>query len=184
MKRAASQLNCQTQSGTSARSRNLSIGLAALCLLAPAACQRINDAEGANQPADPPAPQFVYVPTTEIEVRVRIVVPEKVRQGEPVRLHATRESIGEWKRIRYTELPPNSRWFAKPWPSQETEVAANLTWMTEPQMAAKYDVGLRSLELGMQREAVFKAPGTFTIWALSATPYPAKSNVVTVEVRE
>jgi hypothetical protein len=184
MKRPASQPRHLTPSSTSARSRNLSIGLAALYLLVAAACQRIDDAEGVNQPADPPAPQFVYVPSTEIEVRVRIAAPEKVRQGEPVRLHATKESIGEWKRIRYTELPPNARWFARPWPAHEAEVAANLTWKTDPPMAARYDVGLRSLELGMQREAVFKAPGTFKIWALNATPYPAKSNVVTVDVRE
>ncbi len=145
---------------------------------------------GSDQPAsdaglmDPPPPEYVYVPAPNFEVRVSIDVPALVRVGEAVRLRATRQSIGQWTKIRHANLPPDARWYTLPWPEREAEVAANLTWLTNPPLAMRMDVGLRSLALGMQREAVFKASGKFDVWALTAVPLQAKSNVVTVEVRD
>jgi hypothetical protein len=72
-----------------------------------------------------------------------------------VRLHARRETLGSWKRVQSSSLAEGSVWYAAPPPREEAEVAANLTWKTEPPLAMKLDSGLG----------------------------PAKSNVVIVQVR-
>jgi hypothetical protein len=75
-------------------------------------------------------------------------------------------------------------WYTEPWPEKESEVAANLTWQTNPPFAMRLDTGLKSIGLGMEREAVFKAAGNYSVWALTAAPLQGKSNIVTIEVRD
>jgi hypothetical protein len=145
-------------------------------------CRRREDFES-PQPIDPPPPAFVYVPAPGFEVRVTIDMPRSVRVGQAIRLRATRESIGEWHRVRFASLPDGATWYTHPWPTPEPEVAANLTWQTDPPFAMMFDVGVRSLALGMQREGVFKAPGTYRVWALNAVPIRSRSNEIVVEVQ-
>jgi hypothetical protein len=168
----------------SATFRSSSMGL--ICVLALShsllGCKR--NADGTIDPIDPPPPEFVYIPESHLEVRVHIQVPAKIKKGEPVRLRARRETLGNWQRVRHAELPSEALWYAQPPPSNEPEVAANLTWQTDPPFAAQFDVGLRSMSLGMEREATFKTAGIFKVWALSATPILTQSNVVVVEVSD
>jgi hypothetical protein len=148
-------------------------------------CQRSgSDSNQLPLASDPPPPEYVFVPAPGFLVQVTIDVPTQVKVGQAVRLRAKRESFGQWQKVRWATLPPEAIWYTTPWPEKEPEVAANLTWQTDPPLAARYDVGLKSIGLGMEREAVFKAAGSFSVWALTATPLPGKSNVLRVEVKD
>jgi hypothetical protein len=145
------------------------------------ACQR-NNGEQPPDPVDPPPPEWVYIPSPDLRVEVTIDLPLRVKIGQTLRIRAKRETFGSWLRVRHATLPPDARWFTSPWPAVEPEVAANLAWKTDPPLAMRFDTGLQSAGLGMEREGVFKAAGRFDVWALTATPIPGKSNVLRIEV--
>jgi hypothetical protein len=137
-----------------------------------------------TEPEDPPVQEFVFVPGPGFEVRLTIDVPARVRVGQAVRLRARRESIGEWRRVKASTLPADALFFTEPGPGAEAEVAATLSWFTDPPRVMTGDSGLRSLALGMEREAIFKASGLVQVWAMTAIPMRQKSNVVQVQVAD
>ena len=123
-------------------------------------------------------PEYVYVPADNYVISVEIALPAEARAGEWTALSAQRRS-GPWKRVRRTEAPAGFVPFGKPPPEFESEVADNLFWMTEPP-GARFDVPAMQPH---RRFVLFPKPGTYQVWARSAYPTDAKSNVVTVRVR-
>lgn len=130
------------------------------------------------QACTPEQPEFVYVPAESYTISVEISVPGEARVGEWVPLSAQRRS-GPWKRVRPSDAPAGFVPFGKPPPGFESEVAANLHWMTEP-AGATFDVPLAPTD---KRKVQFPRPGTYQVWARNAYPTDAKSNVVTVTVK-
>jgi hypothetical protein len=128
--------------------------------------------------APDPQPEFVYVPADGYVTSVEISLPGEARAGEWVKLSAQRRS-GPWRRVKREEAPPGFVPFGAPPAEFEPEVAANLFWMTEPASGVRFDLpGDRS-----ERRVRFADPGAYQVWARSAYPTDAKSNVVTVQVR-
>jgi hypothetical protein len=123
-------------------------------------------------------PAHVYVPADDYVISVQIALPAEARAGEWTRLSAQRRS-GPWKRIPREEAPAGFVPFVKPPPEFESEVADNLFWMTEPP-GARFDVPAMQPH---HRFVLFPKPGTYQVWARSAYPTDAKSNVVTIRVR-
>ena len=130
----------------------------------------------------PARPEHVYVPADDYRVVVTIVVPEKAKAGEWIPLKASRKS-GPWKKISTRDLPPDVRWFVRPPPQFEDEVADNLTWLTDPPQVARFDVPTPSEAMNHERKVRFSKPGTYKIWGDNAYPTSSKSNVVTIRVR-
>src|SRR5438093_13750852 len=86
-----------------------------------------------------PPPEFVFVPAENYKISVEIEVPQEAVVGEWISLRARRRS-GQWKRVKYAEVIPDTPWFTKPPPAYEGEVADNLTWLTEPPGVARFDI--------------------------------------------
>ncbi len=123
-------------------------------------------------------PEFVYVPAEDYVISVEISLPGEGRAGEWLELSAQRRS-GPWKRVRREEASAGFAPFEKPPAEFENEVADNLFWMTDPP-GARFDVPAAKPH---RRYVLFPKPGTYQVWARSAYPTDAKSNVVTVQVR-
>ena len=126
-------------------------------------------------------PEHVYVPADDYKVVVTIAVPEKAKAGEWIPLRATRKS-GPWKKVKAADVAPDVRWFVRPPPEFEDEVADNLTWLTDPPQTARFDVPTIEA-MNHERKAKFAKPGIYKIWGHNAYPTTAQSNVVTVRVR-
>jgi hypothetical protein len=125
-----------------------------------------------------PAPEYVYVPADSYAISVQIAVPAEGRVGEWLPLSAQRRS-GPWKRVKRSEAPAGFTPFERPPPEAEAEVADNLRWMTEPG-GARFDLPDGTSH---RRQVKFDQPGTYQVWAHSAYPTDAKSNVLTVRVK-
>jgi len=127
-------------------------------------------------------PEFVYVPAENYKISVEIAVPREAVAGEWITLRATRKS-GPWKLVKSTELAPGTKWFIKPPPELEREVADNLRWLTEPPNAARFDVPVyASSPISHERKAIFSKPGTYRLWGHNAYPTEAESNSIMVTV--
>lgn len=124
-------------------------------------------------------PEFVYVPAENYVISVEIAVPPQAQSGEWVPLSAQRRS-GPWKRVRREESPAGFVPFERPPPEFESEVADNLHWMSDPP-GAQFDLPAGA---DHRRKVRFDRPGTYQLWARSAYPTDAKSNIVTITVRE
>jgi len=131
---------------------------------------------------DPRRPEHVYVPADDYAVVVTIEVPKQARVGEWIPLRATRKS-GPWKKVKYASVAPDAHWFVEPPPEFEDEVADNLTWLTDPPQAGRFDVPTMGEAMTHERKVRFSKPGTYKIWGDNAYPTSAKSNVVTIRVR-
>jgi hypothetical protein len=115
--------------------------------------------------------------TTEQGDRASVAV------GEPLRLHATRRS-GPWIERPGSAAPEDGCWteIAR---SEEPEVAALVTWHTEP--AGFSALGIRTVASGEDRTRTirFSKAGEYRLSATSAvTCSRQESNVVYVSVRE
>jgi hypothetical protein len=130
--------------------------------------------------------EYVFIPDDSFTTSVEIVVPTDALAGEWIPVSAKRRS-GPWKRVMRKEVPPGEAWLASQPREFEPEVAQNVTWVTEPPLAAIFDV--RSIEevrregVWTKRKAMFAKPGIYQIWAQNGFPSRAKSNVVTIRVR-
>lgn len=122
---------------------------------------------------------FVFVPGDDFSVSLEIVVQTEAVASEWFAVSAKRRS-GPWKRVRRTEVPEGTMWFARQPQEFEPEVAENVWWETEPPLAARF--GTLPGRGWMPRTAMFADPGTYKIWALTL-PGRTKSNVVAVTVR-
>jgi len=137
-------------------------------------------ARSEHEPVTPP--MFVFVPADDYHISVQITIPQEAVVGEWVPLKAERRS-GPWKRVKLSEVLPETPWFAQPPPEHELEVASNLSWITEPPGAARFDVPTPAAPMTGERRAMFAQPGVYRVLGLSKYPTEAESNVVTVTVR-
>ena len=69
--------------------------------------------------------------------------------------------------------------FERPPAEFEAEVADNLHWLTDPP-GARFDLPDGT---DRRRKARFEKPGTYQVWARSAYPTDARSNVATIKIR-
>jgi hypothetical protein len=112
------------------------------------------------------------------------MLPKEATAGEWVTLKASRTS-GPWVRVKPSDVPDGTVAFPKCPPPFEDEVQANLQWLTDPPDVALFDVptmeSVRSDPLG--RKVVFSQPGVYKVWAVTAYPTRATSNVETITIR-
>jgi hypothetical protein len=125
------------------------------------------------------APEYVYIPANDYSISVEIRVPETGTINQWIPLRASRKS-GPWKRVRSSEVPPETNWYSNPLPAFEQEVADNLDWIVDPPKLAQLDV--TPVFPGHVRAIRFKAPGVYRLQAHNAFPTQAKSNVVTIKI--
>jgi hypothetical protein len=127
-------------------------------------------------------PDYVFIPADEYKLTVEIVVPPRGTVDEWVPLRASRHS-GPWKKIPYSQLPPETFWFELPPPASEREVADNLHWVSEPLGAARFDLPQQTDPGSHQRHVMFSRPGTYRLWGDNAYPTRGKSNVATILIQ-
>ena len=135
-------------------------------------------------PLEEPPPEFVYFPGADVEVEVRIQGPVEAEVGRWYTLSATRSVRGTWNRVEWKDHFVNEAWFGAPPQEFEPEVAANLTWHTDPPGVAKLDCCGVVAGDPMKRQIQFLTPGTHKLYATSYPPIDAKSNVIEVRVSE
>lgn len=105
-----------------------------------------------------------------------------VSVGQPLTLHATRES-GPWVEKPGSEAPADGCWMRAVEP-REAEVAAMLAWRVEPAGAATFDVGRLDTVEKRTREVRFAKAGDYQLSATSALVCSRQvSNVIRVTVR-
>lgn len=125
----------------------------------------------------------LYVPADGYTCTVRISLPHEAKVGEWVLLRASRRS-GPWRQIKRSELTDEPKAFAKRPPDFEDDVQANLHWSTDPPNVAQFNVptvgDIESKPL--ERKVRFNQPGVFKIWAVTASPTTATSNVETISI--
>ena len=135
---------------------------------------------GCTQP-----PDRVFVPgspfTHVIEVRTAQGATAAAKTGEWLTLHARRRT-GPWTEVDRKSLGKDGCWVGSPPPADESEVATDVTWSTDPLKAGEFDDGLRQDHV---RRVRFSAPGRYVLKATSATWCSAKadSNTLVVVVR-
>ena len=135
-------------------------------------------------PVEEPLPEFGYVRAPEVRVVVTVDGPARAQVGRWYLLSASRQSHGAWARRRLVELPEETPWLSQPPPALEAEVAANLTWHTEPKGVAKFDCCDLSMATSAQRKVMFTQAGKIRLWATSAAPLDARSNTIEIDVQQ
>jgi hypothetical protein len=102
--------------------------------------------------------------------------------GEPLRLHASRDS-GPWVEKPRSEAPEDGCWTSVARP-HESEVAAMLTWHTEPSGFSTFDVATVETAGDLTRQVRFSKAGEYRLSATSAVTCSREvSNVIAVSVR-
>lgn len=132
------------------------------------------------------APERVLVPGTPFRHVVTVSTDQgshaTVSVGQPLTLHATRES-GPWVEKPGSQAPADGCWASGVEP-RESEVAAKLTWRAEPAGAATFDVGRLDTIAKRTREVRFAKAGDYRLSATSALVCSRQvSNVIRVTVR-
>jgi len=86
--------------------------------------------------------------------------------------------------VKYTEVTPETPFFAEAPFEFESEVAANLAWEVEPSGAAQFDVATDlTAAMSFERKVIFNKLGIYRIFGRSAYPTPADSNVIAITIR-
>jgi hypothetical protein len=111
-------------------------------------------------------------------------LPKEGVAGEWLELKAARTS-GPWIQVPRNEVAEGAvAWPEQP-PAFEQQVAANLTWLTEPAGIARFNVA--TLESAQRdpygRQVMFSKPGVYKIWGVSAYPTVSTSAVETITIR-
>lgn len=125
-----------------------------------------------------------YVPGPGYSCVVTLTLPKEGIAGEWIQVKASLTN-GPWVQMRRRDVADG----AVAWPDQppafEQEVAASLTWFTEPPGAARFDVGtVQSIQSNPYgRQVMFNQPGTYRIWGVSAYPTVATSTIETITNR-
>jgi hypothetical protein len=133
------------------------------------------------------APERVFVPGAPFRHVVTISTEQgdhaTVSVGQPLTLHATRES-GPWVEQAGSERPADGCWAGAVEP-REAEVAAMLTWEVEPGGLATFDVGRLETIEKRTREVRFSKAGEYQLSATSALICSRQvSNTIRVTVRD
>ena len=132
------------------------------------------------------APERVFVPGAPfkhvVEVRTTQGLAADIRVGEWLTLHG-RRSTGPWIAVERKSLGPDGCWVAPPPPADEAQVADELTWTTQPEGKAEFNLGILADHV---RRVRFSAPGRYVLKASSATwcSPRAVSNELVVVVQE
>ena len=128
------------------------------------------------------SPEFVYVRTDSVTVVVTVRAGNRVPVNTWLPLQASRTTTGEWRKVPFTEVAPDTPWIGYIPPPREDEVAANLRWYVEPVEGAEFDA-MAPRPVPIQQRAVrFSRPGVYRLWADSHPPIDARSNTLQVEV--
>jgi hypothetical protein len=133
-----------------------------------------------------PPPPRVFVPgkpfAHTIDVGTSQGPAASVRVGDWLMLHG-RRSTGPWTEVDRESLGPDGCWVAPPPPSDETEVADNISWTARPEGKAEFNSDIRPDRARLVR---FKAPGRYVLRASSSTYCSPQvfSNELTVVVTE
>src|SRR5437867_62676 len=125
-----------------------------------------------------------FVPAPSYSCVVTLTVPKEGVVGEWIPLKASLTN-GPWIQVRRRDVPDGSI----AWPEQpasfQQEVAASLTFVTDPPGAARLDVptmqSVQSDSYG--RQATFSQPGVYKIWGISGYPTVSTSSVETITIR-
>lgn len=125
-----------------------------------------------------------FVPVPGYSCVLTLSVPKEGFVGEWIPLKASLTN-GPWIQVRRRDVPESGiAWPEQP-PSFQQEVAASLTFVTDPPGAARFNVptmqSVQSDPYG--RQAVFSQPGVYKIWGISASPTVSTSTVETITIR-
>jgi len=132
-------------------------------------------------PGNPP--EFVYLRTDSVKVRVIIEAETDVQVGSWLPLRAIRTTTGEWRKVPYLDVASGTPWLGYVPPLREDEVAANLRWFVEPDDGtAVFDAWAPRPVPIDQRAVKFLKPGVYRLWATSHAPLDAVSNTLQVRV--
>ena len=127
-------------------------------------------------------PEFVYLRTESVEVKVIAYAEAQVPVGTWLPLRATRTTTGDWRRVPYRDIAAGTPWLGYVPPLREKEVAANLRWYVDPADGATFDaLAPRPVPID-QRAVRFSKPGVYRLWATSHAPLDAVSNTLEVRV--
>ena len=135
---------------------------------------------GCTQP-----PERVFVPgspfTHIVEARTAQGVTADIKMGEWLDLHARRRT-GPWTEVDRKSLGPDGCWVGSAPPSEELEVADNVSWSSDPLKTGEFEDGLRPDRV---RRVRFSAPGRYVLRATSSTWCSPKvnSNILVIVVR-
>ena len=123
-----------------------------------------------------PAPSYACV--------VTLTVPKEGVVGEWIPLKASLTN-GPWIQVRRRDVPAGSIAWPKQPPSFQEEVAASLTFVTDPPGAARFNVPtMRSVQNDpFGRQVIFSQPGVYKIWGISGYPTVSTSSVETITIR-
>ncbi len=129
-----------------------------------------------------PTPEFVYLRTDSVRVVVTVSAESPVPVGTWLPLRASRAISGEWRKVPFAEVAPDTPWLGYVPPPTEDEVAANLRWYIDPVEGAEFDASAPKPGPIEQRAVRFSKPGIYRLWADSYPPIDARSNTLQVEV--
>ena len=125
-----------------------------------------------------------YVPGPRYSCVVTLTVPKEGIVGDWIPLKASLTN-GPWMQVRRRDVADGAVAWPKQPPPFEQEVAASLTWFTEPPAVARFNVptmqSVQSDPYG--RQVMFSQPGTYKIWGVSAYPTVSTSSVETITIR-
>ena len=128
------------------------------------------------------APEFVYVRTDSVKVAVTAQADRRVSVNTWLPLRASRTVTGEWRKVPFAEVAPDTPWLGYVPPPTEDEVAASLRWNVDPVEGAEFDASAPKPVPIQQRAVRFSRPGNYRLWADSYPPIAARSNTLQVEV--
>ena len=131
---------------------------------------------------DPGTPEYVYVRTSSVMVTVTVQSDSRSRVGDWLRLRAARAVKGEWRKLRFADLPKDAAWLAYIPPEHEPGVAASLRWFVEPADGVEFNNPVTGVVALDERAVRFARPGRYRLWATSHPPLDGTSNVLEVEV--
>src|SRR5262245_46900724 len=101
---------------------------------------------------------LVFVPGDDFSASLEIALQTEAVAGEWFNISAKRRS-GPWKRVPLTAVPRGAIWFANQPQEIEPEVAENVSWVTDPEGAARF--GTLPGSGWRPRTVMFAEPGTY-----------------------
>ena len=125
-----------------------------------------------------------FIPATNYHAVVTLSIPKEGVVGEWIPLKAS-VTNGPWIRVPVEQIPEGVMGYATQPPTSQQQIAASMTWFTEPSGFARFDVATlaKAQTNPWDREVIFSEPGVYKIWGLSAYPTECTSNVETITIR-
>jgi hypothetical protein len=115
---------------------------------------------------------------------VTLSVPKEGVAGEWIPLKASLTN-GPWMQVRRRDVANGAVAWPKQPPAVEQEVAALLTWSTQPPGAARFSVATTASAQSdpYARKVMFSQPGVYKIWGVATYPTVSTSTVETITIR-